>query len=152
MAEGKQILIQTRLGEMNVDQTRIIHFPRGLIGFEDHQHFTLLQIKEDSPFLILQSVNDKDFGLLVTDPYSFLERYEVKIGDPEQRLLQIEDRKHLAVLVTVSIPAGQPEKTTLNLSGPILINTEIRLGLQIPQTDSSHPSNYSLARDENQGG
>ena len=38
-----------------------------------------------------------------------------------------------AVLVTVSIPAGQPEAAVLNMAGPIIINSQARLGLQVPQ-------------------
>ena len=142
--EGTEILIETRLGEMTIDLKRVVTFPRGLIGFEGRQRFTLLQIRDDSPFLLLQSLDDGDFGLLVTDPYLFLEHYEIKVSDVEQDLLGAAERESLAVLVTVSIPAGKPEKTTLNLSGPILINTQTRKGLQIPQTDASNPSHYRL--------
>lgn len=37
------------------------------------------------------------------------------------------------MLVTVSIPAGAPEQAALNLTGPIVINYEARVGLQVPQ-------------------
>ena len=144
MAEGNEIIIQTRLGEMAITEERVITFPRGLIGFEDLQRFTLLQIQDDSPFLILQSLQRPDFGILVTDPYMFLESYEIKVSDSEQKLLGIEDLEALAILVTVSIPSGRPEQTTLNLSGPIVINTAGREGMQIPQTDTTYPSHYTL--------
>lgn len=145
MAEVKELVIQTRLGQRSVSADRIIHFPRGLIGFEQLQRFTLLQIKEDSPFLLLQSVDDPQCGLLVADPYSFMDRYEVKVGDSEQKILKLESRENVAVLVTVTIPPGRPENTTLNLSGPIIINTQTRIGLQIPQTDPDIPSHFSLS-------
>lgn len=145
MAEVKELVIQTRLGQRSVSADRIIHFPRGLIGFERLQRFTLLQIKEDSPFLLLQSVDDPQCGLLVADPYSFMDRYEVKVGDSEQKILKLESRENVAVLVTVTIPPGRPENTTLNLSGPIIINTQTRIGLQIPQTDPDIPSHFSLS-------
>ncbi len=143
MAEVKELVIQTRLGQRSISADRIIHFPRGLIGFEQLQRFTLLQIKEDSPFLLLQSVDDPQCGLLVADPYSFMDRYEVKVGDSEQKVLKLESRENVAVLVTVTIPSGRPENTTLNLSGPVIINTQTRMGLQIPQTDI--PSHFSLS-------
>lgn len=145
MAENKEILIQTRLGQRSVSEDRTIFFPRGLIGFEHLQRFTLLQIKADSPFLLLQSIDDPQGGLMVTDPYTFMERYEIKVGDAEQKVLQLESREHVAVLVTVTIPPGRPENTTLNLSGPIIINTVTRVGLQIPQVDPSVPSHFALS-------
>jgi flagellar assembly factor FliW len=145
MAEIKEFVIQTRLGPRTISAERIIDFPRGIVGFEDLHRFTLLQIKADSPFLILQSIDEPEQGLLVADPYSFMERYEIKVGDMEQKILQLEDRKDVAVLVTVTIPPGRPENTTLNLTGPVIINTVTRVGMQIPQTDTSLPSHYLLS-------
>ncbi|GFM37791.1 hypothetical protein DSM19430T_24750 [Desulfovibrio psychrotolerans] len=123
---------------------KVIYFPRGLMGFEDKHDFTLLQLKEGSPFLVLQSMDDPRLGLLVADPYSFLEDYPIRVGEAEQKLLRLQNIRQVAVLVTVSIPKGEPEKTALNLSGPILVNHQARLGLQIPQTDGKFPSQVYL--------
>ena len=133
MARNKEIEIDTRLGRRCIDTDKVIRFPRGLAGFEDEQDFILLQIRPEAPLLILQSVNNPQVGLLVADPYSFLQSYPVMVGDAEQKLLQIERMEDAAILVTVSIPAGEPEKAALNLTGPIVINHEARIGLQVPQ-------------------
>lgn len=133
MARNKEIEIDTRLGRRCIDTDKVIRFPRGLAGFEDEQDFILLQIRPEAPLLILQSVNNPQVGLLVADPYSFLQTYPVMVGDAEQKLLQIERMEDAAILVTVSIPAGEPEKAALNLTGPIVINHKARIGLQVPQ-------------------
>lgn len=144
MARQNERVIQTRLGRQNVALDKVLYFPRGLMGFEDKHEFTLLQLREGAPFLILQSMDDPRLGLLVGDPYSFIEDYPIRIGDAEQKLLRLRTIRQVAVLVTVSIPPGRPEKTALNLTGPILINHEARLGLQVPQTDGRFPSQYYL--------
>lgn len=123
---------------------KVIYFPRGIMGFEDKHEFTLLQLKDGSPFLVLQSMDDPRLGLLVADPYSFLEDYPIKVGEAEQKLLRLQNIRQVAVLVTVSIPNGEPEKTALNLSGPILVNHQAKLGLQVPQVDSKFPSQVYL--------
>ena len=133
MADTKEI--DTRLGRQVVDMSKVIHFPRGIIGFEDHKNFTLLQIKPDAPFLVLQSMDDPGLGLLVADPYGFMPDYVLKIGDAEQKLLRIERSEEIAVLVTVAIPPGKPEETVLSLAGPILVNHGARIGMQVPQVD-----------------
>ena len=133
-------IVDTRLGRQSVALDKIIHFPRGLMGFEDQHEFTLLQIKPDAAFLMLQSMHDPRLGLLVADPYSFMEDYQIRINEAEQKILNITAREQVAVLVTVSIPTGQPQKTALNLSGPILINHEARLGLQVPQVEGMYPA------------
>ena len=96
MARSKEIEIDTRLGRRCIDTDKVVHFPRGLAGFE----------------------NERDFIL---------------VGDAEKQLLHIESLEQAAVLVTVSIPAGAPEQAALNLTGPIVINYEARVGLQVPQ-------------------
>lgn len=133
MACEKTIEIDTRLGRRVIDPEKIIQFPRGLAGFEQEHEFTLLQLRKDAPLLILQSLTRPEVGLLVADPYSFLPSYPILLGDAEQQLLKISAAEDAAVLVTVTIPAGRPEDAVLNLSGPIVINYQARIGLQIPQ-------------------
>ena len=144
MAGKKEKVIQTRLGERSVEWDKILSFPRGLIGLESHRRFALLQIREDSPFLVLQSLTNPKVGLLVADPYSFIDDYDVSVGKAEQRVLKLSNIRQVAVLVTVTIPDGEPEKTVLNLGGPILVNYESRMGIQVPQTDTATPNHLYL--------
>ncbi len=144
MARNNEVEIQTRLGVRTVDTDKVIYFPRGLAGFEGMHEFILLQIRPDTPFLVLQSMDSPTVGLLVADPYTFLQDYQVKVGDAEQKLLRLKGPEEVAVLVTVSIPEGKPEETSLNLVGPILVNQEKRVGLQVPQADSSVVAQYFI--------
>lgn len=149
MANISEREIETRLGRQVVQMDRVIHFPKGLIGFEEKKDFTLLRIRPEAPFLVLQSMDDPTLGLLVADPYSFIPDFQVKVSDPEQALLKIERHEQVAVLVTVIIPPGKPEEMALSLSGPILINHESRLGLQVPQSDERKP--YRIYREDAAG-
>ncbi len=142
MEQDRTQVINTRLGQREVEPDKIIRFPRGIIGFDEEREFTLLQIKEESPFLILQSMTNPNLGLLVADPFSFMETYEVRLGTAEKSILGIEDPSQVALLVTVTIPAGEPEKTTLNLMGPIVVNTAAKVGLQVPQVDTEYPARF----------
>ncbi len=144
MARKNEVEIQTRLGLRTVDTDKIIYFPRGLAGFEGLHEFILLQIRPEAPFLVLQSMDRPEVGLLVADPYTFMQSYRIKVCDAEQSLLRIKNAEEVAVLVTVSIPEGKPEETSLNLVGPILVNHEKRVGLQIPQADSNLVAQYLI--------
>ena len=144
MARNKEIEVQTRLGLRRIDTSKVLYFPRGLAGFEGLHEFTLLQIQPEAPLLILQSLDNPEVGLLVADPFSFLADYHVSISDAEQKLLRVKKTEQVAVLVTVTIPAGKPEDTMLNLTGPILINHEAHIGLQIPQADNEGPTQVSI--------
>ena len=135
MAKDEVMVIQSRLGEREVRLDKVIHFPRGIIGFESAHEFTLLQIQESAPLLVLQSLEDPSLGLLVADPFSFLPDYSLDISDAEQQILQAQGVQDLAVLVTATIPPGKPEETALNLLGPIVLNHRARIGLQVPQVE-----------------
>jgi len=142
MAKKQERVIQSRIGKLTIPAERILHFPRGIIGFENEREFTLVKIKEDSPFLILQSMNDPRLGLMVVDPYNFIQDYDVVVGDAERKLLRIENIRQVMVLVTVTIPPGKPEDTTLNLTGPVVVNMQSRIGLQVPQTDAKYLTHF----------
>ena len=140
MARRQEVEINTRLGRRRISMNKVIYFPRGLAGFENEHEFTLLQIRPEAPLLVLQSMQNPVLGLLVADPYSFLPGYSVTVGDAEQKLLRLKNVRQVAVLVTVSIPPGKPELTALNLTGPVLINHAMRIGLQVPQPENNGPA------------
>ena len=144
MADKKIIEFETRLGLQKVAMDRVLRFPKGLIGYESKRDFALLQIREGVPFLVLQSLEDPSLGLMVADPYSFIDDFSVRLNDAEQNMLHVERPEQVSVLVTVTIPAGKPEETSLNLTGPIIINHEARLGLQVAQSDPQQPGKVFL--------
>lgn len=140
----KKILIQTKLGEREIARDSVLYFPHGLIGLDDKREFVLIPVRENSPFLLLQCVTDPGLGLLVADPFPFCPEYNVKLEQAERKILRVENMRQIAVLVTVSIPRNRPQETTLNLSGPIILNAKARIGLQAPQIDSKMPTHYRL--------
>ena len=153
MASNQEIEILTRLGKQYVNPDKVIYFPRGLMGFEGLHEFTLLEIRPGAPFLLLQSMDEPKVGLLVADPFSFIPHYTLNVTSAEQRLLRAKDIAQLAVLVTASIPPGKPELTALNLIGPILLNHEARIVIQVPQTDNTEmPTQWLIHQQYTQTG
>lgn len=144
MAKERREVIQTRIGEREISRDAVIYFPRGLIGLEDKREYVLLQVADDSPFLLLQCVTDPGLGLLVADPYPFIDGYDVKLDGASKKTLKISSIRQVGVLVTVTIPRDHPDQTSLNLNGPIIMNTEARLGMQVPQVDQNYPTHYRL--------
>lgn len=143
MEQKQEREIDTRLGRRVVDMARVIHFPQGLVGFEEEREFVLLQLRPDAAMLILQSMKTPQLGLLVADPYSFIDSFKPVVGEAEMALLQLNSLDDAAILVTVSIPNGQPDNATLNLSGPVIINHQARIGMQVPQ-NTDGPSRINM--------
>ncbi len=149
MAREKELEIMTRLGLRKIETDKILYFPRGLIGFETEHEFTILQIRPEAPFLLLQSVNTPELALVVADPYTFLNDYPVKVEEAEQALLCIKSLEQVAVLVTANVPAGCPEDASLNLMGPIIINHEAKLAMQVPQINLGDKTHYRISDGDN---
>lgn len=126
-------LVGTRVGNLKLDKDKFIAMPKGLIGYEEEKEYTIIEYKENSPFYIYQSTKTPDFGVLITDPYFFMNEYTVKLSEAEQALLEADSAEDVNVFVTVIVPHGRPEDITLNLSGPIFINYKKRLAIQVPQ-------------------
>ncbi len=135
METKKEQIILSRLGEKCIDLSKVLSFPKGLIGFETSRRFILFAIQEDSPFLMLQDVDERSVGLIVTNPFDFVPDYALKVEDHDAEILGTSRIDELSIIVTVTIPRGEPEKTCLNLCGPILINNVTRIGIQAPQLD-----------------
>ena len=140
----KQRTITTRIGRLVISLDKTIRFPRGLIGFEDLREFALVVYKPGTPFHFLQSMESSGMGMLLADPFPFLPDYALKLGAADEKLLKMRSIRDLITLVTVSVPKGKPEDTTLNLVGPICINVHERVGAQIPQVESGFPSKMFL--------
>ncbi len=140
----KRHTINTRIGPVTVEPRKTIRFPRGLIGFEHLRDFTLVDYKPGTPFHFLQSLENLSMGMMLADPFSFLPTYEIRLGAAEERILKVRSIRDLIILVSVTVPKGNPEGTTLNLTGPICVNVQERLGLQAPQVDLPFPARVLL--------
>jgi flagellar assembly factor FliW len=78
----------------------------------------------------LQSLEDPDVQLPVVNPDSYQVNYECVLSDEEAGTLQIEDPSDIAVLVTVARAGEKDGGIHANFMGPIMLNTNKRIGLQ----------------------
>ncbi len=69
----------TRFGVVDVDESRIITFPTGLLGFSSFTRYALLQPDEDAAFFWLQCIDAPELAFVVTDPSLWVRDYQVPI-------------------------------------------------------------------------
>jgi len=122
----------TRFGQIEVDETRIITFEKGLLGFPDYQRFALIETGEDSYFWWLQCVDTPDLAFVVTDPSLFVSSYKVPIKREQMQDLELEDIQHAQVFVIVN---KRDNLLTGNLQGPLVVNCQNRRGEQMVLSD-----------------
>ena len=58
----------TRFGSVEVDDSRILEFTNGLLGFSSYTQYALLQPDDDGLFFWLQSTEAPELAFVVTDP------------------------------------------------------------------------------------
>lgn len=124
----------TRLfGEIEIDESKIITFEDGIIGFPDMKKFTLIfdKEKEGRPSISwLQSMDEPEIAFPVMDPLFICEAYNPSVEDELLKNLGTIKEDNLYVLVTVTVPQNIKE-LAVNLKAPIVINTDTRKASQI---------------------
>lgn len=135
----------TRFGVVEIAEDRVISFPRGLLGFQQHKRYCLLQPNDDACFFWLQSLDDPAIAFVVTDPNLFIPDYSVPIR-PEQmeelKLARLDDAQVFVIVNKVG------DALTGNLQGPLVINTLSRVGEQMVLAEKKWTTRHELLRTE----
>ena len=134
-------------GEVEIEDSKIINFPNGIIGFPDLTRFTLIHDEEEesgkNTIRWLQSVDEPGFAMPVIDPLVVCPDYSPSVD--ESKVADIGDIKDedVLVLVTVTVPHDLT-KMTVNLMGPFVINTQSMKGVQTIVENSDYPVKFPI--------
>jgi len=136
------MLVQTsRFGQVEVDEARIITFPKGILGFPSFKHYVLLQPAADSPFYWLQAMEMPELAFVVTDPSLFVTTYRVALKREQMDEMGIDQLADAQVLVIVNRYGAS---LTGNLQGPLVINGTTRVGEQLVLSDKRYHTRVPL--------
>jgi flagellar assembly factor FliW len=126
------------IAEPEVAEDQILWFDDGIPGFPHSRRFVLVEMGPDSPFQILQSVDEPDVSLIVTVPWLFFPDYDFELSELEQRELGIASAEETVVFSAVTLD-GEHHRVYLNLLGPIVVNSTNRKGRQVVLVDTDLP-------------
>jgi len=128
---------------MEVDESRLIRFPQGVLGFPAQHDYALIQTSEQSDFYWLQSVDRPELAFVVCDPRLMVPDYRVPIRaeDLEQIDLDAPDGAQVFVIVNKI-----DDLLTGNLQGPLVINTGNRVGKQLVLSDRRYSTRHPLMK------
>lgn len=126
------MLLNTKhFGEIEIDESKIITFREGIPSFEDLKRYIVLYNgDETSPFRWLQCVDDGQLAFAVINPFMILGNYDIEISEETVGSLNIESISDVMVLAIVVVPED-PNKMTMNLKAPVIINTKNNSGMQV---------------------
>ncbi len=137
-------LITKNFGEIEIDEEKIIHFPEGILGFEEEKEFVVINDEdEESPFGWLQAIENPELTFVIINPFFVYPNYDITIPETAQKKLEIQDKKDLIIYSIVVVPKDI-EKMTANLIGPIIINTKKMIGKQVILDDDRYSTKHYI--------
>ncbi len=137
-------LTVTRFGNIKYDKSDIIRMVKGFLGFEHLKQFIVVSLEGQEPFKWFQSIEDQNIAFLMIDPLFFKPDYVVDIAPREIVALQASSLEDITLFVLVTIPAGQPEKMSANLQGPLAINMKDNCAAQLVLGESNYNPMHSI--------
>ena len=138
--------IQTNYhGEVEINESDLIRFEKGIPGFVDEKQFVILPLPEQASFSILQSVQTAELAFVIANPYHFFKDYEFKLDENTIEQLHIEEANDvsIAVIITVRSPF---EQSTANLQAPIVIHTKTNEAKQVILNDERYKTKHSIIK------
>lgn len=129
-------------GELEVEETKIIHFEEGLPGFEYLHNFVFID-SEDGVFNYLQSLEEQMICFVVIDPYMIEPNYAPVIHENYFTKLGGGTNEDFVLLAIVCLK-DKMEESTLNLAGPLLIHTDTKKAVQVVCEDRKYTTKHKL--------
>jgi flagellar assembly factor FliW len=137
------VIIQSdQLGSVDIDESKILSFDDGLLGFPDITRFAVVDAGDDGTYFWLQAVDDPQLAFLVAVPWAFFPDYAPVLSDADQDALALTDAADATLFCLLTIT---DDGVTANLLGPLVVNTATRQGRQVVLGDSDYSTRTTLA-------
>jgi flagellar assembly factor FliW len=124
-----------------------IVFHEGLVGCQDWKRFVLM-VDDDTegalPVAVLQSLDDTNISLFVTDPKLLEPTYTANVAEADRTELGLDADQQPTLYCTLTV--GQDGWLTANLLGPLVVNPTTRKAKQVVLTDSGYSTRQPVAQ------
>jgi flagellar assembly factor FliW len=130
-----------QFGDIEFDESAVIHFPLGLPAFEEETRFLLIQRKETAPVVFLQSLTREDLVFMVLPARLADASFRLKLQPEECEVLGLDastwkEGRELVSLAILTVHDQAP--VTANLLAPVVVAAESRRALQAIQVESGY--------------
>lgn len=138
--------IKSRFGEISIDMSRAISFPRGLLGMPDKAHFVVTNFNSPKmeQFKLLQSLDEHQLSFItlpVTLNNNIIAAADMRAASEE---LGIKD-EDLVVLLIVSVHRSPDSvKLSVNSRAPLFLDVKQKLGIQYVFQNDSYKVQHML--------
>ncbi len=135
-------------GEMEYDERAMLHFARGLFGFEQETRFLPIEQTALRPLIFLQSLSTPEL-CFISVPVSWVDKEYSLFLDPEDlEAVGLPTDRQLLIgtdvlcLAIVCIQRGGP--TTANLLAPVVVNKRNSEAIQAVSLNRKHTHQVPL--------
>ena len=135
-------IVTTRFGLIQAQESDLIRFPEGLVGFRSFTQFVLLPDPVVAGLSWLQSVTAPDLAFALIAPPLAVSDYRVELRPGDRSALELDEER--SALVYVILNRGDGGGLTVNLQGPVVLNPVRRLARQLVLTSSRYAVRFPL--------
>ncbi|MEW6049854.1 MAG: flagellar assembly protein FliW [Candidatus Zixiibacteriota bacterium] len=132
-----------RFGPVQIPDDKVIYMERPILGFEHLTTFCLVERDDMSPMMWLQSMEDPAVAFLVVNPRCIYPDYRIEVNPNEIAELRVAKVASVETYVIITM-TDDPRQTSVNLQGPVLINTENNLAKQLVLVNSEYTVRHLL--------
>ncbi len=137
-------LLTRQFGEVSYDETQLVTFPGGVLGFEEYSRYLLVEAEDYLPFLLLLSIDEPEIGFPLIPVSAIWEGYAPNVAEEELKALDLTGLDgELMVFSVVTLGKGR-EEITANLRAPIYLNASKRIGAQVIVADDRYPIRHEI--------
>ena len=137
----------TRFGKIDVKEEQVITLAEGMLGFSECSRYTLMDDEIGEPFMWMQSLDIPSLAFVVIDPAIILPSYHFSVKKDQIKNLGTDNVDDLQVYVIVTMAANILD-VTVNLQGPLVVNKNKRVGLQVVLNDPNFSTRHPLFTDQ----
>lgn len=122
-------LISQVYGKIQYELQDIITFKKGIPGFEEYKTY-ISKDMENSPFKILQCLENNELAFIIISPFDVVKDYEIKLSEELIKNTEIENEEEVLLYSIVTV-SSKVENITANLRAPLVVNIKNKLGEQL---------------------
>lgn len=126
----RRVLESPRIGRFEFTDDDLIILTSPIIGFQNLSKFLFISSQEFLPFSYFQSVEDANVTFIIGEIKALFSDYNPKLTRGDKKALKYCDNDELSFFGIVVVK-DDPNKATINLKAPIVINNNKKLAKQM---------------------
>ncbi len=137
--------VEQNIADLVYSPEDVIIFKDGIPGFYENREFVIVRDEQYAPFEWLVSIDESQLRFAMVNPMIVYPDYNPHITRSQIEGLDLTNPEDVLMYTFVTV-AENYEESTINLMGPVLINTARKEGRQIILENSKYSTKEPIIR------